>query len=154
MGEWQQSLTSVARFGINSTVGIFGLFDVAEGAKIYRDKRKFFQVLGHYGVGNGPYVMLPFIGPSTPRNFLGSIVDGLYFPFSEMSTDHRLIYTGADIVNQRVDFIPQEHIIKNAPDPYVLIRNIYWQSIQVKTDSEKQASYQETIPEAFLEELE
>ena len=95
-------------------------------------EKHFIKFWGNYGVGSGPYLMLPFLGPSTPRNFIAGFVDAWYFPFSEMSSNQTLIYTGTDILNQRVDFIPQEHVIKNAPDPYLVIRNVYWQATQVK----------------------
>lgn len=153
VGEWRKSFTSVARFGINSTVGLLGILDVADGAKIYRNKKNFYQVLGHYGIGNGPYLMLPFLGPSTPRNLVSTFVDRWYFPFSIFSDDQRLIYLGANVLNQRVDFIPREHLIHDASDPYLVLRNIYWQSVQVQKYSDPQETFEETIPEEFLDEV-
>lgn len=73
----------LARFGINSTLGVAGLFDVADswfGMKQHNDD--FGLTLGHYGIYSGPYVMLPFFGPSTVRDTVGMVVDGCMNPMS------------------------------------------------------------------------
>jgi phospholipid-binding lipoprotein MlaA len=73
----------LARFGINSTLGVAGLFDVADswfGMKQHNDD--FGLTLGHYGIYSGPYVMLPFFGPSTVRDTVGLVVDGCMNPMS------------------------------------------------------------------------
>ena len=73
----------LARFGINSTLGVAGLFDVADswfGMKQHNDD--FGLTLGHYGIYSGPYVMLPFLGPSTVRDTVGLVVDGCMNPMS------------------------------------------------------------------------
>ena len=74
---------ALARFGINSTLGVAGLFDVADswfGMKQHNDD--FGLTLGHYGIYSGPYIMLPFLGPSTARDTVGLVVDGLMNPMS------------------------------------------------------------------------
>jgi len=71
----------VGRFGINSTLGVGGLFDVADswfGLKENRDD--FGLTLGHYGVPPGPYVVWPFLGPSTVRDTVGLAADGAMWP--------------------------------------------------------------------------
>ena len=73
----------LARFGINSTLGVAGFFDVADswfGMKQQNDD--FGLTLGHYGIYSGPYVMLPFLGTSTARDTVGLVVDGLMNPMS------------------------------------------------------------------------
>src|SRR5579875_758235 len=73
--------TEVARFGINTTLGVAGLFDVADtwfGLKENRDD--FGLTLGHYGVPTVPYVVLPFLGPSTIRDTVGLVADGAMNP--------------------------------------------------------------------------
>lgn len=73
----------LARFGINSTLGVAGLFDVADswfGMKQHNDD--FGLTLGHYGIYSGPYVMLPFFGPSSVRDTVGLVVDGAMNPMS------------------------------------------------------------------------
>lgn len=63
------------RFITNTTIGLGGLFDVASRFGIPKHEEDFGQTLGHYGVGPGPYVMLPLFGPSTLRDTLGRVVD-------------------------------------------------------------------------------
>jgi phospholipid-binding lipoprotein MlaA len=73
--------TELARFGINSTLGVVGLFDVADdwfGLKEQPDD--FGLTMGHYGIYSGPYIMLPFFGPSTIRDTVGLAVDGTMNP--------------------------------------------------------------------------
>jgi len=73
----------LGRFGINSTLGVAGLFDVADswfGMKPHNDD--FGLTLGHYGIYSGAYVMLPFLGPSTVRDTVGLVVDGCMNPMS------------------------------------------------------------------------
>jgi phospholipid-binding lipoprotein MlaA len=71
----------VGRFGINSTLGVGGLFDVADdwfGLKEHRDD--FGLTLGHYGVPPGPYIVWPVLGPSTVRDTVGIAADGAMWP--------------------------------------------------------------------------
>ena len=70
---------TTGRFLINTTLGIGGLFDVATKMGIYEQNEDFGQTLGRYGVGNGAYLVLPFIGPSNLRDATGSIADALTF---------------------------------------------------------------------------
>lgn len=71
----EKFFTSTGRVAVNSTVGIFGLFDVASAMEIPRPQEDFGQTLGHWGVGQGPYVVIPFLGPSNLRDGLGMIPD-------------------------------------------------------------------------------
>lgn len=153
VGHWQDGFSSLARFGLNTTIGLFGLFDIATRANIPEKKRRFSRVLSDYHVGSGPYLVLPFLGSSTPRNLTGMFVENFYFPFYQMSSDEELIYMVTNIVDRRVQFIDQEDLLYNALDPYALMRSIYWQSIQYDTQSIKPPS-EENIPEEFLSEIE
>lgn len=73
--------TELARFGINSTLGVAGLFDVAKDWFGLQQKNDDFGLtMGHYGIYSGPYVMLPFFGPSTIRDALGLAIDGTLNP--------------------------------------------------------------------------
>ena len=67
-GKGQQGLSDLSRFALNSTVGILGLFDVASDAGLPKHKEDFGQTLGTWGVGSGPYLVLPLLGPSTVRD--------------------------------------------------------------------------------------
>jgi phospholipid-binding lipoprotein MlaA len=69
--------STVARVLINTTAGVAGFFDVATYFDIYRAEEDFGQTLGHYGVGNGPFLVLPFLGPSNLRDTGGFMVDAV-----------------------------------------------------------------------------
>lgn len=74
-GKLRHSLDNFFRFGVNSTFGIFGLLDVAGEMQIERHSEDFGQTLGAWGVGSGPYLVLPFFGPSTIRDAIALPVD-------------------------------------------------------------------------------
>jgi phospholipid-binding lipoprotein MlaA len=81
--QFKQGSTEVARFGINSTLGVGGLFDPADkwfGLK--QEDNDFGLTLAKYGVGEGPYVVLPLLGPSTVRDALGGFADGAMNPMN------------------------------------------------------------------------
>lgn len=71
----EKFLQSTGRVIVNSTVGLFGLVDVASEMDIPRPVEDFGQTLGHWGVGQGPYLVIPFLGPSNVRDGLGKIPD-------------------------------------------------------------------------------
>ncbi len=71
----RHALDNFFRFGVNSTMGLFGVLDVASEMQIERHSEDFGQTLGVWGVGTGPYVMLPFFGPSTLRDTAALPVD-------------------------------------------------------------------------------
>lgn len=80
-GEITRASDSAVRFSVNSTVGVLGLFDVAEGWGFpYRDE-DFGQTLAVWGLSSGPYIMLPLLGPSNPRDMLGMVGDFFLNPF-------------------------------------------------------------------------
>jgi phospholipid-binding lipoprotein MlaA len=70
-----KALQSTGRVLVNSTVGLFGLVDVASAMEIPRPEEDFGQTLGYWGAGRGPFLMLPFLGPSNVRDGLGKIPD-------------------------------------------------------------------------------
>lgn len=68
---------AVLRFGLNSTVGLLGLFDVATPMGVAQQPEDFGLTLGHWGVGNGPYLVVPVVGPSNLRDFGGLVTDSV-----------------------------------------------------------------------------
>ncbi len=77
--KFKQTGITLARFVVNTTVGVAGLWDPATGWGMPRQTEDFGQTLGHYGVGNGPYLVLPVFGPSNLRDTTGLVADGLAF---------------------------------------------------------------------------
>lgn len=75
----QGTVDTAMRFMINSTIGLAGLFDAATRMGFAERDEDFGQTLGHYGVGNGPFLVVPILGPSNLRDFSGNIVDSVAF---------------------------------------------------------------------------
>ena len=71
----KQALTAVTRLAINSTLGIFGLFDPASVMGLHHRENSFANTLAFYGVGSGAYLVIPLLGPSSVRDFAGLAVD-------------------------------------------------------------------------------
>jgi len=122
---------TVERFAINSTVGIAGLFDVASNMGIKKQHNKDFgQTLGVYGVGTGPYIFIPVIGPSDARDTLGLVADFFSDPFYYILNSNA--YLALDItrgVVKRTDLLPlTDRIERDSFDPYVTYRSIYLQN--------------------------
>ncbi|RLA06301.1 MAG: VacJ family lipoprotein [Gammaproteobacteria bacterium] len=70
-----QGTSDLGRFVVNSTIGIFGLFDVATYMGLVKHNEDFGQTMGYWGVGDGPYFVIPFIGPSSVRDTAGWVAD-------------------------------------------------------------------------------
>lgn len=132
---------TLARFAMNTTLGMGGLFDVAgEWANLERHKEDFGQTLAHAGLEGGPYLVLPFLGPSNPRDMLGKAVDLLLDPvdYGLRRAHHReLTYVrkGVDTVRKRAEALPlTDSIDKTAIDKYIKIRTLYIQNRRFKLE--------------------
>jgi phospholipid-binding lipoprotein MlaA len=125
--KFKAALDNFTRFVFNSTFGFFGVVDVMGRAGVKRNLVDFSDVLGHYGVGDGPFLMLPVFGPSTPRQLTGDIVDQFYFPFTQFNLVEKTIRWTVNGLNRRASVIDQEGLVDNALDPYSFVRNAYMQ---------------------------
>lgn len=97
---------TLARFLVNSTVGLGGLWDPATGWGMPRQTEDFGQTLGYYGVGNGPYLVLPILGPSNLRDTTGLVADAVAFsaagpPAWVDDDDVTLIFNGVTAIDKR-----------------------------------------------------
>ena len=79
-GKWDGAMRELARFMVNTTVGVGGLFDMGRAAEIEKSREDFGQTLGFYGAGPGPFLILPFMEPLTVRDGIGKFVDGWMEP--------------------------------------------------------------------------
>lgn len=126
-GKFRQAGNDTGRFLINTTVGLVGFFDVADDFGLPKNEGEDFgQTLGVWGVDEGPYIVIPFLGPSTMRDGPAKIVDFLIDPVSEI--DHvptRNAIYGVDVVSTRADLLKAEELIKG--DRYSFIRDVYLQ---------------------------
>jgi len=126
-GNVEDSGNAFARFLINSTAGLFGLFDVAEKIGIPRKQDQFGEVMAVYGVNDGPYLMLPMIGPTTIRNEVGDQIDNLYFPATEFAFWPSLGLSALKGLHQRAQLLDQEGLLNGSLDPYSFVQEAYYQ---------------------------
>jgi len=120
----------LARFTINSTIGIAGFFDVARTALgISQSDRDTGQTLGIYGIGNGPYLVLPFLHPFTIRDFVGFLFDEAMYPLSYFIPTGAVIgMTVTETISDRAATIDRfEGIEDTVVDLYGSVRNAYFQ---------------------------
>ena len=120
-----------ARFVVNTTVGILGLFDVASRWGIASHESDFGQTLGRYGAQPGPYIFVPIIGPLNLRDGIGRIVDVATDPIGiltgPITSTPGAIRTGVTAVDQRALSDPAFEALKDATDPYVTTQSAYTQ---------------------------
>ena len=116
------------RFLINSTLGLFGLFDVASQIGLEKKHDQFGEVLAVYGVEAGPYLMLPAYGPTTFRNEFGDQVDKLYFPAANIGFIPGLGISLIKGIHIRAELIEQEGMLNDALDPYTFVKEAYYQN--------------------------
>lgn len=122
--------TEVARFGINSTVGIAGLFDVAkEGFGIEQRDEDTGQTFGVWGMGPGPYLVLPFLPPLTIRDGIGYVIDGAMTPYVYFIPWYAMFAgTATNTVNERsLNLERYERVAEATVDLYSAVRNAYLQ---------------------------
>lgn len=149
-GKGKESISSVGRFAINSTVGLLGIFDVASSMGLEREREDFGQVLGVWGVGTGPYLMLPGLGPNDLRSLSGRVVDGYIWP-STVLEDPYLIAAGlVSIIEARASLLEQEETLNRALDQYLFVRDAYFQRLAFEVSDGKieQKSQEELEQEA------
>ncbi|UYG06355.1 VacJ family lipoprotein [Halomonas sp. M4R1S46] len=117
---------ATGRFLINSTVGVLGLFDVASHMELVGREEDFGQTLAVWGVGEGPYVVLPLLGPSTVRDTAGLPVDSYTYPLTYVEEDKvRLSLRALDAIDTRAGLLDQERLIRG--DRYSFIRDSWLQ---------------------------
>ncbi len=123
----KQGLADGARFVVNSTVGIYGLVDVGSMIGLEKHNEDFGQTLGKWGVGNGPYLVLPLLGPSTLRDSIGLYVDSRPSKLrrvTDMRARNELYALKA--VSRRSQILESEKVLEEMViDPYEFIRDAY-----------------------------
>jgi phospholipid-binding lipoprotein MlaA len=151
-GDLGKAGTNIARLGINSTVGILGIFDVAKGMGFEKyEKEDFGQTLGVMGSGPGCYIVLPILGPSTARDTVGTVVgmigadpwynvtirnDTQYFKDSDY-----YISKGAGGVDFRAKNLEAiDNLEENSMDFYASVKSLYLQDRQRKILNSKQTT--------------
>ena len=127
-GKFGQAGNNAGRFLMNTTIGLGGFFDVAKKAGLQPgEDEDFGQTLAVWGVPAGPYLMLPFFGPSTFRDAPSNFVDSLFDPFSYNNRlPVRVAIKGIDLIALRADLLGIDDVISG--DEYLFIRDVYLQN--------------------------
>ncbi len=121
------------RFAVNTTVGVLGVFDVASSMGVPKHKADFGQTLGRYGVGPGPYVFLPFLGPSSVRDTVGFVVntaiDPVTFARFDGAVPAKVTVITLNALDVRITFDRDiKDLQRTATDPYAATRSIWIQN--------------------------
>jgi phospholipid-binding lipoprotein MlaA len=127
-GHVRDGASDIGRITINTLFGLAGLFDVATPAGLDRHAADFGQTLGKWGVHSGPYVMLPFLGPSTVRDSIGLLADEYTTPRAYLKDQYvRWGLFTVDLVDHRASLLPEDKYIDQSFDPYAFLRNAWLQ---------------------------
>jgi phospholipid-binding lipoprotein MlaA len=133
-GKFVQAGSDTGRFLLNSTFGIAGFVDVASKTGLPRHDEDFGQTLGYWGIGTGVYLMLPVLGPSNGRDFIGRVGDFYSTPLMYVEDNNPklegLFYgtTALNIVGLRAQLLGADSLLDSALDPYIFVRTAYLQN--------------------------
>jgi phospholipid-binding lipoprotein MlaA len=128
-GKWEGALTSLVRVTTNSVFGLGGLIDIATEAGIDRESEDLGQTLGAWGVGSGPYVVLPLFGPSTLRDTVTWVPDRYVSPSLLVDgTGARAALTATNVIDTRASLLQATRMLDSiALDRYSFVRDAYLQ---------------------------
>ena len=156
-GERERAGITLGRFMINTTLGVAGLFDPATTFGLPRHDEDFGQTLGVWGVPNGPFLMLPLLGPSNGRDTVGRVGDYLINPLNHccINQDERIGLFGTTAVSEReanIELI--DDLRQNSIDLYATVRTIYTQKRAADIRNGRAPTDQEDYEDIFREDIE
>ncbi|MEK6806886.1 MAG: MlaA family lipoprotein [Pseudomonadota bacterium] len=138
--KFHQAGKDTARLVLNSTFGIGGLIDIGPAVDLPLHEEDFGQTLGYWGVGEGIYLMLPFIGPSNGRDVIGRVADtftSVTGPpgvtgnvWLDMPTEHVAPAGFLEITEKRAQYFAADPVLDKQFDEYVFVRSVYLQKRQ------------------------
>ena len=133
-GQGENAVQSTGRFLVNSTAGVFGLFDVADRIGLEEKEEDFGQTLATWGVGDGFYIVLPLFGPSNLRDTTGMVMTMITDPMNAYFVSEGEAWlvpmrTAANAVDQRSKIIDEVNALRdNSVDYYAAVRSSYYQN--------------------------
>ena len=146
-GEIKYAFNDAGRFVINTTIGLFGLIDVASKMGLERHEEDFGQTLGVWGFDSGPYIMIPFLGPSNPRDLLSRPISSfLSGTFAMEDNDVKITLIGIDALETRERLLDAETLIIG--DKYMFVKDAYVQSREYEINNGS------TEDDEFLDDME
>jgi len=153
----ERAAKSTGRFLLNSTIGLLGFYDPASDFEWFSDQEEFGEVLGSYGISDGPYLVVPALGPSSVREEVGDYVDSLYWPLAVIDFWPNIVRLGILGLEKRASIRDQEQLIIESIDDYEFAKNAYFQNMNFRLydgnppiiiDEDQEAEI-----DAFLDEL-
>jgi len=127
-GKMRQAGNDSARFLLNTTFGIGGLYDAASKAGLEFNDEDFGQTFGKWGMKPGPYLVLPLLGPSTTRDTFGKLVDQFTYPVTYLEDDSTRIWIRlVSLLDTRAELLDLDEQIDRSYDRYAFIRNAWLQ---------------------------
>ncbi len=150
-GKGRNATRALGRFLVNSTLGIGGLFDIASKMGLRGETTDFDQTMAKGGVPCGPYLVLPVLGPSTPRALAGHIMEVIIDPFNRvMIHEHRRNYiydrVGIQVIATREQSQNLIDVLESDSYMYETMRNLYMQKLKVNVDKPETTPYQGPKP--------
>ena len=133
-GQGKNAVESSGRFLVNSTIGIFGLIDVADNFGLDQKQEDFGQTLATWGFGDGFYVVLPLFGPSNLRDTTGMVMTMMTDPINAYAVSQGEAWaipfrTAANAIDQRSQIIDEVNALRdNSVDYYAAVRSSYYQN--------------------------
>ena len=133
-GQGKNASESTGRFLVNSTIGVFGLIDVADKMGLEEKEEDFGQTLATWGVGDGFYIVLPFFGPSNVRDTAGMVLTYTTDPINAYAVSEGEAWvvparTAVNAVDQRSKIIDEVNALRNnSLDYYAAVRSSYYQN--------------------------
>ncbi|MFU8817215.1 MAG: VacJ family lipoprotein [Pseudomonadales bacterium] len=130
-GKPREGVSDVSRFLLNTTVGLAGFFDVASRSGLAKHEEDFGQTFRTWGVGSGPFMMVPFLGPATTTHAVGMVFDAFTNPLILVSPRRdQLALVAVDLIDTRADLLAVDQLISEDADRYLFIRDAYLQRRQ------------------------
>jgi phospholipid-binding lipoprotein MlaA len=127
-GKMKQAGNDSARFLLNTTFGVGGVYDAASAAGLDNNEEDFGQTFGKWGMKPGPYLVLPFLGPSTTRDTFGKLVDQFTYPVTYLEDDSTRIWIRlVSLLDTRAELLDLDAQIDRSYDRYAFIRNAWLQ---------------------------
>ena len=128
-GKFSQAGSDTLRLLMNSTFGVFGFLDVASKVGLERHEEDFGQTFARWGVPQGPYIVVPLLGPRTVRSGIGTIADYQVSPliqYHDSSVRDKMILLWT--IEGRAALIGPDELVQEAFDPYLFLRDTYFQN--------------------------
>ena len=142
-GKFENAMQDLARVSFNSTFGLAGLIDVATPMGIEKHDEDFGQTLGYWGVNSGPYVVLPFFGPTTVRDGIAKYPDALLDPVYHLDDNgaRNAVYL-TRVIDSRARLLASEKLISG--DKYTFIRDAYLQKREFAINDGRAENYDDS----------